>query len=91
MQNNPEDAVQSLVPQVQAFPLSTVPSLTAHAATSAHLSLDAQQNRPLAAVQSFVPQKQSLSFIALPLVTAQGGTQFNFAFSTGLYADDGQF
>ena len=89
-QNNPVDAVQSLVPQVHALSFAALASLTAHAATFAHLSTDAQQNNPLDAVQSLVPHTQLPVFAALPLVTAHVGTQFNLAFSFGLYADERQ-
>ena len=86
------DAVQSLVPQVHALSFAALASLTAHAATFAHLSMDAQQNNPLDAVQSLVPHTQLPVFAALPSVTVHvGRTQFNLAFSFGLYADDGQF
>ena len=85
------DAVQSLVPQVHALSFAALPSLTAHAATFAQLSTDAKQNKPLDAVQSLVPHTQLPVFAALPSVTAHVGTQFNLAFSFGLYADDGQF
>ena len=91
-QNNPVDAVQSLVPQVHALSFAALASLTAHAATFAHLSTDAQQNNPLDAVQSLVPHAQLPVFVALPSVTVHvGRTQFNLAFSFGLYAADGQF
>ena len=79
------------MPQVHALSFAALASLTAHAATFAHLSTDAQQNKPLDAVQSLVPHTQLPLFAALPLVTAHVGTQFNLAFSFGLYADDGQF
>ena len=92
LQNNPVDAVQSLVPQVHALSFAALASLIAHAATFAHLSTDAQQNNPLDSVQSLVPHTQLPVFAALPSVTVHvGKTQFNLAFSFGLYAADGQF
>ena len=81
--------MQSLVPHAQSLALAALPSVTVHA-TNAHVLTTAVQNRPLNEVQSLVPHAQSLALAALPSVTAQVATQLNFAFSTGLYADDEQ-
>ena len=77
-QNSPNFGVHAAWPHTQALSFATLPSTTVHAATFAHLLMDAKQNRPLDAVQSFnrqsfVPQVHALAFALLPSLTVQGG------------------